>query len=64
MLYSVGVNFIVLPSTVTFFNSSSIINSPLFIVPCFSSKAPNFVYLLINAFTRAINSTGLKGFVT
>ena len=63
ILYSVGVSFTSLPSTTTFFNSSSIVKFPAFISPAFSDKTLFFEHLLIIAFTLAINSSGLNGFV-
>ena len=63
ILYSVGVSFTSLPSTITFFNSSSIVKSPVFIKLSFSEEILFLEHLLIIAFTLAINSAGLNGFV-
>ena len=67
MLYSVAVNLISFPSTVTFFVSSFKIKSPLLYISSPELSVclilPSFTYLLIFEFTLATNSRGLKGFV-
>ena len=69
MLYSVAVNLISFPSTVTFFVSSFISKAPVVkrfpvFVSDFTFAWLKSTYLLIFDFTLAINSNGLNGFVT